>query len=134
MKRQMRRLFSVMLCLVMLFGIMPTAHAANSEGITYTATLDKDTIAPSDEAQTVVMTVKANKKFDVDATDMTAEIPEGWTIASIENEELGFTAANVNLEKGRANYATPDAENWQTDLVVVVTYNVPANTPEGAKL
>ncbi len=95
----MRRLFSVLLCLVMLFGIMPTAHAANDLGVTFTATLDKDTIAPSDEAQTVVMTVKANKEFDIDAIGMIADSPKVGQLLPLKMRSLVLPLPMSTLKK-----------------------------------
>ena len=112
-------------------GSVPDPDPEPEPAVTYTATLDKTSVE-SGAAQTVVMTVKASKKVPVDGIGMTVIIPEGWTLAAIENEELGFAASNVNLANGRVNYATPDAENWSTDLIVKVTYNVPAGVAAGS--
>ena len=106
--------------------------AANSEGVTYTATLDNSELFVSASDQTVVMTVKANKDFTIGGMGMTVVWPsEKLTLKAIENSKLGFTAANVNLSNGKVNYATSDAEDVTCDLVVVAAFTVPANTPAG---
>ena len=129
---RLKKLLSILVVIAMYLSMATTTFATtNTIGVVFSAVLDKTVIDSNTEAQQVVMTVKANKNILVDGLGMTVLIPEGWTLASIENAELGFAASNVNLGNGRVNYATPDAENWSTDLIVKVTYNVPANVAAG---
>ena len=129
----LKKALALFLVIALCAGIVPFAAmaATNTKGVTFSAELNNSTISTSATAQQVVMTVKANKPIPVDGIGMTVIIPEGWTLEAIENETLGFAASNVNLANGRVNYATPDAENWSTEVVVKVTYNVPANVAAG---
>ena len=129
----LKKALALFLVIALCAGIVPFAAmaATNTKGVTFSAELNNSTISTSATAQQVVMTVKANKPIPVDGIGMTVIIPEGWTLEAIENETLGFAASNVNLANGRVNYATPDAENWSTDLIVKVTYNVPAGVAAG---
>ena len=128
-----KKILSLFLVLVMCMGILPsTALAAtNSKGMTYSASANVTTLETSDATQKVVVSVKANQKFPVDAIGMTVIIPEGWSLEAIENEDLTFAPSNLNLEKGKVNYVTSDAENWSTDWVAKITYIVPANVAAG---
>ena len=127
----MKKLIALFLACVMTLSVTVTAFAANDEGITYTAELDKATIQSSGEAQTVVMTVKASQTITVDGVGGTVIIPDGWTIIAIENATLEFATSDYNLENGRIAYSAPDAENRDVDLLAKVTYSVPANVAAG---
>ena len=127
----LKKVLSVLLAVAMCIMLASTSYAANTVGVTFSASLDKTTIETSASAQQVVMTVKANKDILADGMGMTVLIPEGWSLAAIENEVLQFASSNVNLANGRVNYATADGENWTTNLIVKVTYNVPANVAMG---
>ena len=107
------------------------AVTVNAAEVSYTAQLDKTTLNVSFSEQKVVMTVSASDAILVDGIEMTVIIPEGWSIASIENEELGFAPKNVNLAEGRVVYAAPDGQNHAVRLLAKVTYNVPAGADAG---
>ena len=127
----LKRAFAIVLVLTMLFQSTVTTLAANSEGVTYTADLDQKVLTTSDEAQTVVMTVKTNKEVALDSLGADVIVPEGWSIAAIENVELNFTSADYDCVNKVIAFATADAENRTTDLLAVITYNVPANVAAG---
>ena len=115
----------------MTLSVTVTAFAANDEGITYTAELDKATIQSSGEAQTVVMTVKASETILVDTVSGNIVIPEGWTVEAIENEVLTFTTEDINPEIGIIAWMEPYCEAKETELLAKVTYSVPANVAPG---
>ena len=122
----------LLLVLVMCMMLMPlTAMAANADGVTYTATLDKATIDTGAEAQQVVMTVKANKKIDTDSVGLAAVIPEGWKVVSMTHTELEFLASEMDLDEGLLSHVTADAETRNVDLIAIITYEVPANVAAG---
>lgn len=130
---KLKKILLLFLVCVMSMTIIPMEvfAATNSIGVSFSAFSDTRTIETAQTAQKVVVHVVANKKFPIDAIGMTAIIPTGWSVASIENADLVFPAANINLANGKVNYATPDAENWTTSIVASVTYNVPANVAPG---
>lgn len=104
----------------------------NSQGVTYTASLDVGSVKTGKEAKTVVVTVKANKEVELDSLGGTVLIPEGIDLVAMENETLQFVSDyDYNLENGILAYATADAENITTDLLIKITYSVPAGTPAG---
>ena len=130
----LKRTFAILLVLTMLFQSTVTTLAANSEGVTYTADLDQSVLTTSEEAQTVVMTVKTNKKVTLCTIGAVVTVPEGWSIAAIENAELQFGASHYNIANGIIAYDTDSfaaMEDVTADQLVVVTYNVPANVAVG---
>lgn len=103
----------------------------NDLGVTYTASIDAGTVKAEAEARTVVVTVMASQDVELDSLGGIARVPEGLELVSMENEELGITEQNVNLENGYLLFYTPDAENVSTDHLITITYTVPAGTPAG---
>jgi len=101
------------------------------DGVTYTAKLDVSELTVSDTAQTVVMTVTADQTMVLDGMEMTVVWPEGIELSAIRNDELGFTSAHYNLDKGIISYFTADVEDREATTVVEVTFTIPANTPAG---
>ena len=134
MKRNFRISAALLLVLALCIQMLVPAFAANNKGVEFTATLDKSTINVSSETQTVVLTVKANQEIGLDSLTAHARIPEGFSISSITNEDLNFKASQHNVATGDiAWYWEYDDGNdlTYTDLIAVVTYTIPANTPAG---
>ena len=134
-------LLAVLLCAVFLNKSTHPARGkegasvpgTNSQGVTYTASLNVDTVKAGGEAETVVVTVKTNKKVELDSLGGVVLVPEGVDLVAMENETLQFVNDyDYNLENGYLAYATADAENRTTDLLIKITYSVPAETPAGA--
>ncbi|MBR6595708.1 MAG: InlB B-repeat-containing protein [Oscillospiraceae bacterium] len=128
-----RRLLVFILTLAMCFQMVAPAYAANDQGVTYEATLDTPEINVSDEAQEVVLAVKASKKVDLDSITAQVHTPEGLVLSKIENADLGFGAGNINKENGKIAwyYGYADGDYLTTDTLAVVTFTVPANTAAG---
>ena len=119
--------FAIAMCSLMSI----VAFASNSENVTYQATLNTSTITVSENSQTVTMTIKTNKAVDIDGIGGRVIIPDGWTLVSITNDILNIPAGEVNLNNGLISYVSADGENKNTDLIVVVVYNVPASAKVG---
>ena len=128
-----RRLLVFILTLAMCFQMVAPAYAANDQGVTYEATLDTPEINVSDEAQEVVLAVKASKKVDLDSITAQVHTPDGLVLSKIENADLGFGAGNINKENGKIAwyYSYADGDYLTTDTLAVVTFTVPANTAAG---
>lgn len=127
-----KKFIALMLVCVIITGMWTPAYAANSAGVTYTAGLDHSTINVSASEQTVVMTVNASTSISVDGVQFTAVVPDGWSLAAIENETLTFPDNEVNLENGKVAYSSADGDNKTTRQIAKITYTIPANTPVGS--
>ncbi|MBR6595707.1 MAG: hypothetical protein IKK72_03925, partial [Oscillospiraceae bacterium] len=106
---------------------------SDHDGVAYAATLDTQEIKVSEEAQEVVLTVKASKKVDLDSITAQVHTPDGLVLTDIKNADLGFGEGNINKENGKIvwyyDYAVGDY--LTTDTLAVVTFTVPANTAAG---
>lgn len=104
----------------------------NSLGVLYMASLDVGTVNVTNEARTVVVTVRTNTEVELDSLGGIVLVPEGIDLIAMENETLMFTEnEDYNLENGYLAYATADAENVTTDYLIRITYSVPKGTPAG---
>lgn len=137
MKKSLKRLLSVILCMALCAGMCVHAVAANennTRGVTFSATLDTLTIQTSTEAQTVVMTLTASEPVAVDGIGLKVTKDSPLTIASIAGgDEIEFTAETIaDVATGIVGWSSPNYENV-TDVteLLVVTFTVPANTPAG---
>ena len=137
MKKCIRTMLSMILCLALLIGSGMPAQAAdedNSLGITFEAVLDNPVISASSEDQSVVMQIKANKGVTMNSMGMTIIQDSPLILAGIASgdEKVEINASHYNLANGQLGWTTADIEDVTdvTDLVMV-TFTVPANTPAG---
>jgi len=129
-----RKIVIFILSLAMCVQFAAPAYAANDRGLTYTATINTPTINVSSEDQTIVLTVKASEEFGFDSLTAEAKIPNGFSISAIENGDLNFMGNQVNAANGRIAWFWDYRDGNDliyTDLLAVITYKVPANTPAG---
>ena len=127
-----KKILALFMAFALCIGFLPAyAFASNSAGVTYTATLNTASISPSAETQTVVMTVKASKKVDIDAVQLNVTIPSGWAMTGIANADLAMSNADANLNTGAVVWFHPEGDAVNTDIIVEVTYTVPAGVAVG---
>ena len=64
---------------------------------------------------------------------MKLEVPKGWTITKIENDDPNatLTAADYNLANGQMAWTSADAEDKSVSKFVTYTVEIPANTAAG---
>ena len=124
--------FLILLAMFVLVSV-PT-FAANDLGVEYSAVLDQPIISVSDEAQTIVMTVKTNNPVDLDSITAQVILPEGFSVTAITNDTLGFVKGDSNLNNGMIawSYGYDEADYLTTDVLAVVTITVPAGTSAGS--
>ena len=134
MNRNIKRVLSMLLCLVMCYNlVMPVTAVgeSNSNGVTFSVILDKSTLTVSNTDQFVTMTVKASEPVTIDAIGLTITWPESLRLQSLTggNGVGEFAANEYNLSNGKVSWGTDDAENITgiTDLVVA-TFVIPANS------
>ena len=132
--KHFKRILMLSLAIMMCSLISISAFAANDNGVTYLATIDNPTISVSSEDQTIAVTIKANKPVDIDSIDIGVGLPSGLAYVSVANTDLGFKTGDFNKSNGSLvwYYEYDQEADWlTTDLLAVVTYKVPANTPAG---
>ena len=63
------------------------------------------------------------------------EVPKGWTITKIENDDPNATlpAAAYNLANGQMAWTSADAEDKSVSKIVPYTVEIPATTAAGTK-
>lgn len=134
MSKKFKRLLSFALCVLLCANLCVPALAANTQGISFSATLDKTVLTASDEAQTVVMNITPSSGITTCAIGYTVVCPDAITLTGIASgdEKVNMTAADYNL--------TTKKVSWQQDTVQdvsgitnlgVITFTIPANTPAG---
>ncbi len=133
MKQNAKRALSLLLALMMLCSLCVNALAVNE--VKVNATLDKNEITTSSEPQTVKVTIAPETALTVSNYGMTSFLlPEGWTIAAIENDDPNavLAAGDVNLENGSISWMTDDMENTTVSKLATYTITVPANVEPGS--
>lgn len=134
MRKIYKRLLAFELCVLICISFCVPVLAANTQGISFDATLDKSLITVSDVDQTVVMNITPSSGITTCAIGYTVVCPDAITLTGIASgdEKVNMTAADYNL--------TTKKVSWQQDTVQdvdnitnlgVITFTVPANTPAG---
>ena len=137
-----KKLFAVLLSAVLVLALVPASVFAVSSGVSFTATVSPAKLTYNAEsAQTVTVTINADRPVVVDGIAMDLPYPEGWSIASITNNDVVFKASHVVLKVKDKNLgkilwdAFDDpygGEDQTVTNIAVITYNVPAGTDVGA--
>ena len=133
MKQNAKRTLSLLLALMMLCSLCVNALAVNE--VKVNATLDKNEITTSSEPQTVKVTIAPETALTVCNYGMTSfQLPEGWTIAAIENDDPNaiLAAGDVVLDTGNISWMTDDMENVTVSKLAIYTITVPANVEPGS--
>ncbi len=137
MRYTVRSLIAALLCLCIYMSLAVPALAAsesNSEGITFSASLDKTALTVSESAQTVTMSVTASKAMTLNGIGGTVAWSAPVQLQSIGNADgrISYTDGDVNLDNGKFGWSTANTENIENvTSVAEVTFTVPANTPAG---
>lgn len=133
MKQNAKRALSLLLALMMLCSLCVNALAVNE--VKVNATLDKNEITTSSGPQTVKVTIAPETALTVCNYGMTSfQLPEGWTIAAIENDDPNaiLAAGDVVLDTGNISWMTDDMENVTVSKLATYTITVPANVEPGS--
>ena len=125
-----KRILVFVLVLAMCSQMAVPALAANSLGVTYSATIDKPEIIESKNDQTITVTIKTNKTVDLDSLYAQAGVPSGLELQDIKNEDIGLGDL-YDVDSGIIAWFSSNAMPKSTDTIAVLTYKVPANTPAG---
>lgn len=119
------------LALVMLCSLCVNALAADE--VKVNSALSATELEKSASAQTVQVTVAPASAVTVSNYEVKLEVPKGWTITKIENDDPNatLTAADYNLANGQMAWTSADAEDRSVSKFVTYTVEIPANTAAG---
>lgn len=131
MKHIAKRSLSMLLALVMLCSLCVNALAADE--VKVNSALSATELEKSASAQTVQVTVAPASAVTVSNYEVKLEVPKGWTITNIENDDPNatLTAADYNLANGQMVWTSADAEDRSVSKFVTYTVEIPANTAAG---
>ena len=131
MKHIAKRSLSMLLALVMLCSLCVNALAADE--VKVNSALSVTELEKSASAQTVQVTVAPASAVTVSNYEVKLEVPKGWTITKIENDDPNatLTAADYNLANGQMGWTSADAEDKSVSKFVTYTVEIPANTAAG---
>lgn len=131
MKHIAKRSLSMLLALVMLCSLCVNALAADE--VKVNSALSATELEKSASAQTVRVTVAPASAVTVSNYEVKLEVPKGWTITNIENDDpnAALTAADYNLANGQMGWTSKDAEDKSVSKFVTYTVEIPANTAAG---
>lgn len=131
MKHIAKRSLSMLLALVMLCSLCVNALAADE--VKVNSALSATELEKSASAQTVQVTVAPASAVTVSNYEVKLEVPKGWTITKIENDDPNatLTAADYNLANGQMAWTSADAEDKSVSKFVTYTVEIPANTAAG---
>lgn len=131
MKHIAKRSLSMLLALVMLCSLCVNALAADE--VKVNSALSATELEKSASAQTVRVTVAPASAVTVSNYEVKLEVPKGWTITNIENDDPNavLTAADYNLANGQMGWTSKDAEDKSVGKFATYTVEIPANTAAG---
>lgn len=113
----------VALAMCALLGI--SVWAANTDDVTFTATFGQSTLCVSDAAQTATLTVRVSSEVEMDS--LTASVKSDLTVTNITFGELTGAEWNKTDDEIMIAWYEEEAENVTTDILAVITVEVPAN-------
>lgn len=131
MKNFTQRGMALLLSVLLLCSLSVGALAADD--VALNATLNVEKLTKSEEAQTVTLTVAPASALNIAGYGFTVNLPEGWSIAAITNDDSNapLNAGNYNLKINQIGFKTADAENATISKFAEITISVPANTAAG---
>lgn len=131
MKHIAKRSLSMLLALVMLCSLCVNALAADE--VKVNSALSATELEKSASAQIVRVTVAPASAVTVSNYEVKLEVPKGWTITNIENDDPNatLTASDYNLANGQMGWTSADTEDKSVSKFVTYTVEIPANTAAG---
>lgn len=128
MKNFTRRGMALLLSVLLLCSLSVGALAADE--VALNATLNVEKLTKSEEAQTVTLTVAPASALNIAGYSFTVNLPEGWSIAAITNNDPNapLNAGNYNLKTNQIGFKTADAENATISKFAEITISIPAGT------
>lgn len=130
MKRIMLSILALALCVSLIIPIY-SANESNDLGISFSASLDHDTLTVSEVDQTVVLTVVASGEVETASISYTAVAESPLVLANLAGDGLNVTGATTNLATGVFSWSSTDGGVRNVTTIAKVTVTVPAKTPAG---
>lgn len=139
--KTMKKLGAIMLVMAMclMLSTVVSADSVSLPEVACSATSDKANYCVSADTQQITVTVAPSVPTDMISLYANVLVPEGWSINSIQNAKLE-EATNLPFADGYDSTTKQiqwfalkevggqlDIANCQTDVLAVITYNVPAN-------
>lgn len=126
MKKTVKSVLALLLCVSLCAGLIMPAYAANGKGITFS--VSAPALETKDEEQIVAVTLTANGSFEADSIEFKVVVPVGWSIASVVGDGITY---NYNSNNLMYNWYDVSAENVEfTSTIATITYTVPANADD----
>lgn len=117
----------VALAMCALLGI--SVWAANTDDVTFTATFGQSTLCVSDAVQTATLTVRVSSEVEMDS--LTASVKSNLTVTNITFGELTGAEWNKTDDEIMIAWYEENAENVTTDVLAVITVEVPGKPAVG---
>ena len=130
----MKRLIMSVLALVLCFGLVVPVYSANETntmGVTFSASLDQNTLTTSDVDQQIVLTVVASAAVETSSISYTANIDEKLTLVGLEGDGQNVTGATTSLQAGKFSWSATGGAAVAVTTIAKVTVTVPAGTAAG---
>lgn len=124
----LKKLSLVSLIFVMCALLGLVVYAGTS--VEYSGTLSSEKLCVTGEEQEITLTVKLSSPQNFSSLDATIVLPDGWSIVSITNDELGLTADYYEPSTGKIVWFTDKeelADYENVSLIAVIKVNIPAN-------
>ena len=131
-----RKLFAIVLSLVMCCMAAAPVFGANDRGVTFSATVSPETLAVSSKPQEVTVSIDANKPVTVDGYNIDIPYPEGWEVVSVSNREISFKEGDYITSIGgesflRICWQDGLSNSVETTNLAVIVFRVPAGAAAG---
>lgn len=124
---------AIVLAICAVLGI--TAWAAGTSGVDYVTSLDNSSVCVG-QKNTVTLTVELESELPVFMVSAKIDLPEGFTVESVENSTLGFETSGdhefvMDSETNIFTWFVPTADNKNTKLLAKIVVNLPATQTAG---
>ena len=138
----MKKLITAILCVVLCLGLVVPALGANSQGVTFKAELDVESLNVSETDQTVTLSISGDPTFTTNGFAYTVEYPAGFVPGTVTSKDFSISQdGDVTITP---NDTIPDQYTvrlgWMDDNLVEHTgvsdlcsipFTVPGNTAAG---
>ncbi len=124
---------AVVLAICAVLGI--TAWAAGTSGVSYNASFDNSSVCVN-QKETVTLTVELDSAIPVFMVSAKIDLPQGFTVVSVENSTLGFETAGdhefaMDSNTNIFTWFVSTAENKSTKLLAKIVVKLPENQAAG---
>ena len=127
---KMKKLGITLLTVAMCVLLSITVLAITFISVDITATADKNVYCVTGVEQLATVTIKADRQIDIISLDACVILPEGWTLVSIINDEIGLSQDYLNKD-GKIMWYAGGITNVNTTNLLEITVKIPADVTVG---